>query len=130
MARQIAAIERGADPVIRVGNLESERDLTDVRDMVRAYALLMQKGAVGAVYNVASGVARSMRSVLDGLLQRARVPVTVVADPDRLRPHDIPVLLGDPARLRQATGWAPAISFDRTLDDLLDYWRAAPEHDR
>jgi GDP-4-dehydro-6-deoxy-D-mannose reductase len=127
MARQIAAIERGAEPVIHVGNLDAERDLTDVRDVVRAYALLMERGAPGTVYNVASGIGRSMRSVLDGLVQRARVPMTIVADPARLRPHDIPVLVGDPARLRQATGWAPAIPFDRTLDDLLNYWRTATE---
>ena len=127
MARQIAAIERGAEPVIHVGNLGAERDLTDVRDVVRAYALLMERGAPGTVYNVASGMGRSMRSVLDGLVQRARVPMTIVPDPARLRPHDIPVLVGDPARLRQATGWAPAIPFDRTLDDLLQYWRTAAE---
>lgn len=129
MARQIAAIERGAEPVIRVGNLEAERDLTDVRDMVRAYALLMERGTPGIVYNVASGVARPMSAVLDGLRQRARVPVEVVLDPDRLRPHDIRVLLGNPARLRKATGWAPAITFDRMLDDLLHYWRTNPERD-
>lgn len=129
MARQIVAIERGANPVIHVGNLDAERDLTDVRDMVRAYALLMEKGTAGTVYNVASGVGRSMRSVLDGLVQRARVPMTVVPDPARLRPHDNPTVVGNPARLREATGWAPAIPFDRTLDDLLDYWRTTPERD-
>jgi GDP-4-dehydro-6-deoxy-D-mannose reductase len=129
MARQIAAIERGAQPVIRVGNLEAERDITDVRDIVRAYALLMERGASGTVYNVASGVARSMRAVLDGLRERARVPVDVTIDPDRLRPHDIPVLVGNPARLRDATGWAPAITFDRMLDDLLHYWRTVAEPD-
>lgn len=127
MARQIAAIERGADPVIKVGNLDAERDLTDVRDTVRAYALLMQHGAPGTVYNVASGVARPMRVVLEGLVDRARIPVRIDVDPDRLRPHDVPVLVGDATRLRAATGWAPAISFDRMLDDLLDYWRAAPD---
>ncbi len=130
MARQIAAIARGAEPVIHAGNLDAERDLTDVRDVVRAYALLMERGAPGTVYNVASGVGRSMRSVLDGLVQRARVPMTIVPDPARLRPHDIPTLIGNPERLRHATGWAPAIPFDRTLDDLLDYWRTLPERSR
>ena len=129
MARQIVAIERGANPVIHVGNLDAQRELTDVRDIVRGYALLMERGTPGTVYNVASGVGRSMRAVLDGLVQRARVPMTVVPDPARLRPHDIPSLVGNPARLREATGWAPAIPFDRTLDDLLDYWRTTPEHD-
>lgn len=124
MARQIASIEGGADPVIRVGNLDAQRDLTDVRDTVRAYALLMERGTPGTIYNVASGVGRSMRQVLDELVRRARVPVRIETDPDRLRPSDIPVLIGNAARLRDATGWTPAIAFDRMLDDLLDYWRA------
>jgi GDP-4-dehydro-6-deoxy-D-mannose reductase len=126
MARQIVAIERGADPIVKVGNLEAQRDLTDVRDIVRAYALLMERGAPGTIYNIASGVAVPMRVVLEGLVSRARIPVRIDVDPDRLRPHDIPVLVGDATRLRQATGWAPAISFDRMLDDLLNYWRTAP----
>jgi len=127
MARQIAAIERGAEPVIRVGNLDTERDLTDVRDTVRAYALLMQHAVPGTVYNVASGISRPMRVVLEGLVDRARIPVRLDVDPDRLRPSDVPVLVGDATRLRNATGWAPAIPFDRMLDDLLDYWRGAPD---
>ena len=127
MARQIAAIERGAEPVIRVGNLDAQRDLTDVRDTVRAYALLMTRGTAGVIYNVASGVGRSMRSVLDGLIQRTRVPVTIVFDRERLRPHDNPVFVGDPTRLRNATGWAQAIAFEQTLDDLLRYWRTLAE---
>jgi GDP-4-dehydro-6-deoxy-D-mannose reductase len=125
VARQIASIERGTlEPVIKVGNLDAERDLTDVRDTVRAYALLLEKGAPGTIYNVASGMGRRMRDVLDGLLQRARVPVRVEIDPARLRPRDIPALVGDATRLRSATGWSPVITFDRMLDELLDYWRA------
>lgn len=124
MARQIASIERGAEPVIRVGNLDAQRDLTDVRDTVRAYALLMERGTAGTIYNVASGIGRSMRQVLDELVRRSRAPVRVETDPDRLRPSDTPVLIGNAARLRDATGWTPAIAFDRMLDDLLDYWRA------
>lgn len=124
MARQIALIERGEiEPVIKVGNLDAERDLTDVRDTVRAYALLMQHGTPGTAYNVATGVARPMRAILDALVQRSRVAVEIVLDPARLRPHDIPVVVGDPARLRAATGWAPLIGFDRMLDDILEYWR-------
>lgn len=123
-ARQIALIERGdLAPVIRVGNLEARRDLSDVRDVVAAYAALMRAGTPGVVYNVASGVGRTIRSVLDGLLARARVPIEVAQDPARLRGFDIPVLVGNATRLRQATGWAPAVPFERTLDDLLDYWR-------
>lgn len=124
MARQIALIERGAlEPVIKVGNLDAERDLTDVRDTVRAYVMLMDRGTPGTVYNVASGAARPTRAVLDTLLSRARVPVRVEVDPARLRPNDIPVLVGDPTRLREVTGWTPQIPFDQMLEDLLDYWR-------
>jgi GDP-4-dehydro-6-deoxy-D-mannose reductase len=130
MACQIAAIERGAEPVIRVGNLDAGRDLTDVRDVVRAYALLMKAGTPGVVYNVASGVSRSMRAVLDGLVARARVPVRIETDLQRMRPHDFPFLVGDASRLRDATGWAPEISFDQMLDDLLNYWRAAAQPGR
>jgi GDP-4-dehydro-6-deoxy-D-mannose reductase len=125
-ARQIARVERGLDqPFITVGNLDARRDFTDVRDVVRAYALLMERGAPGTVYNVASGVARAIRAVLDGLVQRSRVPVEIRLDPERLRPSDTPILVGDASRLRAATGWEPRIPFDRMLDDLLEYWRGA-----
>jgi GDP-4-dehydro-6-deoxy-D-mannose reductase len=124
MARQIALIERGRlEPVIKVGNLEARRDLTDVRDVVRAYAALMQFGTTGAVYNVASGVARSIQSVLEALINRSKVAVRVEVDPTRLRPNDVPVVAGDNSRLTAATGWQPAIGFDQMLDDLLAYWR-------
>lgn len=126
MARQIALIERGAlEPVIRVGNLDTQRDLTDVRDVVAAYVALMRVGTPGTVYNVASGEGRRIGSVLDGLVRRARVPVRVVPDPEKLRSSDIPVLVGDSTRLRRATGWKPVVAFDDMLDDLLDYWRSS-----
>jgi GDP-4-dehydro-6-deoxy-D-mannose reductase len=125
MARQIAQIERGElPPVMRVGNLNAERDLTDVRDTVRAYTLLMEHGTPGWAYNVASGVARPIRALLDALVARSRVPVTIESDPALFRPNDTPIVVGDAARLRAATGWAPRISFDQMLDDLLEYWRA------
>jgi GDP-4-dehydro-6-deoxy-D-mannose reductase len=124
MARQIALIERGdLEPLIRVGNLDAERDLTDVRDTVRGYTLLIERGVPGTAYNVASGVGRSIRSVLDALVQRARVPVTIALDTERLRPNDTPVIVGDATRLRAATGWTPLIPFEQTMDDLLGYWR-------
>lgn len=124
MARQIAQIERGdIEPVIRVGNLDARRDLLDVRDVVRAYAALLAAGTPGAIYNIASGVARPIRDVLAALVARARVPIRIETDPARLRPNDVPVLVGDASRLRAATGWEPAIPFDRMIDDLLDYWR-------
>ena len=125
MARQIALIEAGAaEPMIKVGNLDAQRDMTDVRDMARAYAGLMEKGTPSTIYNVASGVARSMKSILAALVARARVTVRIETDPALLRPSDTPVLLGDASRLRTATGWEPQIPFERTLDDLLTYWRA------
>ncbi len=124
-ARQITLIERGASPpTIRVGNLDARRDFTDVRDVVRAYAALMEKGAPGTIYNVASGEGRSIRSVLDALIARARVPVRIESDESLLRPRDTPALVGDVSRLTTATGWHRAISFDQMLDDLLGYWRS------
>lgn len=124
-ARQLARIEAGrAEPVIRVGNLEARRDITDVRDTVRAYELLMAHGRVGVPYNVCSGVGRPIREVLERLRRRVRVPVRIEVDAERLRPNDTAALVGSPARVRADTGWAPEIPFDRTLGDLLDYWRA------
>lgn len=126
IARQIALIELGAqEPVIQVGNLDAVRDLMDVRDTVRAYDAAVRGGRAGAVYNVAGGVGHSVREVLDALLERARVPIRVERDPARMRPSDIPVLVGDATRLREQTGWAPRIPFTRTLDDLLTFWRAS-----
>jgi GDP-4-dehydro-6-deoxy-D-mannose reductase len=125
-ARQLARIEAGLDgPVIRVGNLDARRDVTDVRDIVRAYELLVQHGRPGTPYNVCSGVAHSMGDLLEHLASRVRAAVRIEIDPSRLRPNDTPVLVGDPSRLHEDTGWAPEIPFDRMLDDLLDYWRSA-----
>ena len=124
MARQLALIEAGlAEPLIKVGNLDAQRDFTDVRDMARAYVSLLRQGTPSTIYNVASGVPRVMRSVLDALVARARVAVRVETDPALMRPSDTPVLIGDATKLRRATGWEPQIPFDRTLDDLLNYWR-------
>jgi GDP-4-dehydro-6-deoxy-D-mannose reductase len=123
-ARQIARIERGEQaPVIRAGNLAPRRDLSDVRDVVRAYAALMQRGTSNTVYNVASGVGRPIGDILQALVARARVPVTVETDPALLRPNDTAALVGDCSRLHRDTGWTPAIGFDQMLDDLLEYWR-------
>jgi GDP-4-dehydro-6-deoxy-D-mannose reductase len=124
LAKQIALIERGQrEPILRVGNTSAVRDLSDVRDVVRAYAALMESGTPGTVYNVASGVGRSVQEVLDALIARANVPVRIEVDPARLRSGDSPRLVGNAARLTAATGWRPEISFDRTMDDLLQYWR-------
>jgi GDP-4-dehydro-6-deoxy-D-mannose reductase len=123
-ARRIADIERGRwQPEISVGNLDARRDLTDVRDTVRAYALILERGVPGRPYNVCSGRAITIRHLLDLLLARARVPVAVKVDPSRYRPNDTPLLLGDPSRLRNELGWTPQIAIEQTLDDLLEYWR-------
>lgn len=124
-AMQIAQAEAGlGPPVLRVGNLDVARDFTDVRDVARAYALLMERGAPGEVYNVCSGQASRLRDQLDVLLAQARCPVRVEVDPARLRPDDPPLIVGDPRKLQQATGWAPAIPIRQTLGDLLEWWRS------
>src|SRR4051812_30838104 len=109
-ARRIADIERGRWPAeMAVGNLDARRDLTDVRDTVRAYTMIVERGQPGRPYNVCSGRAIAIRELLDLLLARARVTVTVKVDPARLRPNDTPLLLGDPGRLRDELGWTPQI---------------------
>jgi GDP-4-dehydro-6-deoxy-D-mannose reductase len=124
-ARQIAEIERGLrPPVIEVGNLDALRDFTDVRDVVRAYLLLLEKGEPGRAYNVCSGHGRRIREILDLLLAGSSAKVEVRVDQDRLRPSDVPAQVGDPSRLRAATGWEPRIPLEQTLIDLLSDWRA------
>ena len=124
-AKQIADIERGVRaPVLSVGNLDARRDFTDVRDMVRAYWLALDKCEPGEVYNICSGTAWSIRDVLDQLLGMTKKKIEVKQDPARLRPSDVPVLLGDHSKFTQATGWTPSIPFEQTLSDMLDYWRA------
>lgn len=126
VARQLALIERGAHPpVLRLGNLDTRRDLSDVRDIVSAYEMLMHAGVPGEIYNVASGVAHSIRDIVEGLIRTAGIDVTIETDPERLRPSDKPVLIGDASKLRAHTGWAPQIAFDRMLADLLAHWRRA-----
>jgi GDP-4-dehydro-6-deoxy-D-mannose reductase len=123
-ARQIAEAEAGRrEPVMHVGNLAAQRDFTDVRDVVRAYRLAAEHGVAGEAYNVGSGVPRSVRAMLDGLLERARCRLRVEVDPARFQPLDTPVVACDAARLRAATGWRPDIPLAQTLDDILDDWR-------
>jgi GDP-4-dehydro-6-deoxy-D-mannose reductase len=126
-AHRIADIEAGRrEPEIAVGNLDARRDLTDVRDTIRAYKLILEHGMPGRPYNVCSGRAITIRELLDRLLSRARVPIRVRVDPARLRPNDLPLLLGDPTRIQAELGWQPEIPLDRTLDDLLYDWRSRP----
>ncbi|TSC71971.1 MAG: GDP-D-mannose dehydratase [Parcubacteria group bacterium Gr01-1014_38] len=124
VASQLAAIAAGdRPPVLRVGNLDVVRDYTDVRDVVRAYTLLLERGVLGEVYNVGSGHGVAIRELLDELIRLAGVRVRVEQDPEKARPTEIPALIGDSAKLRAATGWAPIIPLSQTLQDILAWWR-------
>jgi len=121
---QVAAIELGLqEPVIRVGNIDAIRDFTDVRDMVRAYWLAVTKAKPGEVYNIATGNGIVIREMLERLISLASVEVKIETDPERLRPSDVEILIGDASKFKADTGWEPRIPFDQTLRDLLDYWR-------
>jgi GDP-4-dehydro-6-deoxy-D-mannose reductase len=123
-ARQIAEAEAGLrEAVMRVGNLEARRDFSDVRDLVGAYWLLVREGKAGEAYNVCSGSDRSIAEVLDLLLSMSGTSIKVEVDPDRLRKADIPVLRGDSGKMRELTGWAPGLTLEQTLEDVLDWWR-------
>lgn len=120
-ATQIARIEaQQQEPVIRVGDLSAKRDFTDVRDIVRAYHAIMEKGSPGDLFVVSSGQARSIQSVLDGLLALSDVQIEVLPDPERMRPVNNSVLLGDSRRLQQAIGWTPEITFEQSLADIMN----------
>jgi GDP-4-dehydro-6-deoxy-D-mannose reductase len=126
LARRVADAERAGGGEVRVGNLEAARDFTDVRDVVRAYRMLMTDGEPGAVYNVCSGRPRTIASLLDGLIARSGAPIEAVVDPELVRPVDIPVLSGSAKRLEALTGWHPEIDLERTLDDVLAWYRERP----
>lgn len=124
-ARQVAEIEAGQrGPVIYIGDLTPRRDYSDVRDIVRGYWALVERGEPGEVYNLCSGKTWAIQRVLDFLLEQSQVKgISVQTDPARLRPSDVMVLEGDPSKIERATGWKVEIPFERTLKDLLGYWR-------
>jgi GDP-4-dehydro-6-deoxy-D-mannose reductase len=123
-AKQIVEVEKGKrEPIIRVGNLEAKRDFTDVRDMVRAYWLSLNHCEPGEVYNIASGTTWRINEVLDMLLAQSKAQIQIEEDPERLRPSDVQILLGDYSKFHKATGWKPEIAFEQTLLDILNYWR-------
>jgi GDP-4-dehydro-6-deoxy-D-mannose reductase len=123
-ALQIAEIEAGhRPPVLHVGNLDTRRDITDVRDTVRAYRLLVERGVPGRPYNVCCGEAYRVRDLLDQLVAMSHASIVIEPDAARLRPSDNPIVQGSRARLERETGWQPAIPMSKTLADLLDYWR-------
>lgn len=122
--RQVALIENGKQaPVIKVGNLEAMRDFTDVRDVVRAYGMLIQKGVKGYTYNIGSGHAVRIRSLLENILKLSTVPITVEIDSAKLRPLDIPIIEADISKLTECISWKPEIPQIQTLQETLDYWR-------
>ena len=124
IARQIALIERGdIPPVLRLGNLDPERDLMDVRDTVRAYTAMMASAEAGTPYNVCGGRAIRIGDLVDLFRTRSRVPVAIEQDPSKMRPSDVPRLCGSHARLTRDTGWTPTIPLETTVDDLLEWWR-------
>lgn len=123
-AKRIAGIEKkGEPPVILVGNLDAQRDFTDVRDIVKAYWLGLEKCKPGEVYNICTGKAYRISEVLDILIGSSKVKIEIKKDPAKMRPSDVPYLGGDSTKFREATGWKPEIPFERTLKDLLNYWR-------
>ncbi len=123
-ARQVIEIEKKRrEPVIYVGNLEAVRDFLDVRDVARAYYLAVKKGKPGEVYNIASGRGVKIRELLDLMIKLAHLNLKVVQDPARMRPSDVELLVGSNEKFRSETGWQPEIPFEKTIQDLLEYWR-------
>lgn len=129
LAARIARAERDGHDSIAVGNLSARRDFTDVRDVVRAYRLLVEHGEPGEVYNVCCGVDTPVQDLADRLVAMARRPVALAPDPSLMRPVDLPVLRGDASKLAAATGWRPELTLDQTLSDLLDDMRQRVAHE-
>lgn len=123
-AKQISEIEKGIkDPIVEVGNLEVKRDFTDVRDMVKAYWFSIQKCQSGEVYNICSENAISIKRVLDGFLKMSNIYIKVIKDPKRIRVSDITLFFGDSTKFRKQTNWKQEVSFEKTQQDILNYWR-------
>lgn len=121
---QVVAIEKGKqEPVLTVGNLDAKRDFTDVRDMVKAYIEVLEKGESGEVYNIGQGKSYKIRDILDMLISLSAVRIDIELDPSKLRPSDIPDIYSDNSKIELATGWKPAVSLEQTLKDTLDYYR-------
>lgn len=123
-AQQIALIEaERVSPPLKVGNLRAQRDFTDVRDMMRAYKLALEKGEAGEVYNIGSGKPRSIQNLLDTLLACSEMSIDVEVDPKRMRPSDVPISYCDATKFQSRTGWTASIPFEQTMRDVLDDWR-------
>jgi len=125
IARKVAEIEKGKrKPVVLVGNLSAKRDFTDVRDMVSAYVLAIEKGKFGDVYNIGSEKSYKISEILDNFLKLSKVKIKVQVDKNLLRPVDIPELLCNATKFKKLTNWRPEIDINTTLKDTLDYWRS------
>lgn len=123
-SKQIAMIEKGQqEPVLKVGNLSAKRDFSDVRDIVKGYVLLMEKGITGEVYNIGSGKSRSTKELLDMLLSMTDKKIEILEDPSKFRPIEVADVYCDYKKLNSLTGWIPEIPIEKTLQDTLDYWR-------
>lgn len=121
-AQQIVLVERGRQPEIKIGNLDAVRDFTDVKDVVKAYILLMDRGSAGQAYNIGSGQGVSMKEILTILLSLAKQEIRVVTDPSKLRPHDSPSVIADISKIA-ALGWQPTVPLESTLERVIEYWR-------
>ncbi len=124
-AKQVAEMEAGVrDEKLCVGNLDAQRDFTDVRDMVRGYVLALERGIAGEVYNIGSGKPRAIKELVATYQLLARVPFEIEYDPERMRPSDTPISFCDATKFKRATGWETEVAFEQTLGDTLEYWRA------
>lgn len=122
--KQVAEIEKGRClPKIMVGNLSSKRDFTDVRDVVKAYTMLVQKGKAGEVYNVGSGKAMSIQKILDIILSMTKKEIQIEINKNKIRPLDVPIIKADITKLNQLAGWKPQIPIEQTIYEILEFWR-------
>jgi len=123
-AKKIVDIEKGnAESVLKVGNLDAKRDFTDVRDMVKAYSLLMEKGISGEAYNIGSGISHSIKDIVTLMQSKAKVQFDISYDESLMRPSDNPELTCNADKMKKLTGWNPEIPLEKTIEDILDYWR-------
>lgn len=122
-ASKIAKIEKGAEPILKVGNLETYRDFTDVKDIVRGYVMLLNKGKIGEVYNIGSGKKVKVYDILKKLTDMSKVSIKIEIDKEKFRPVDVPLIICDNSKISKDTGWKPQIHLEDTLVEILEYWR-------
>ena len=123
-ASKIAQIEKGSEPVLKVGNLESFRDFTDVRDIVRGYSLLLEKGKIGEIYNIGSGKEVKVSEILKKLVSMSKKEIKIEIDPNKFRPVDVPLVVCDNSKIKKDTGWETEFLINDTLEEVLEYWRS------